>query len=270
MVQALNRRDFLKTTSLGAAAAAANPTPSANAADSPADLSLRSIQFNQVVDLTHTLTPEFPTWSGRRQFALESVSTLARDGWNVNRWTLDEHTGTHLDAPFHKARGASADLISAQDLIGPLAVLDMRARAAAQPDAQLTLDDLKQWEARHGPLPRGGIVALCSGWDAHVRSPKFRNADDQGRLHFPGFHVEAIDFLLAARHVKGIVVDTLSLDRGLSTDFPVHLRWLGNQRWGVECAAQLGQLPASGATLMVGGPKVAGASGGPSRLLALI
>jgi len=79
-----------------------------------------------------------------------------------------------------------------------------------------------------------------------------------------------VEFLLAERDVKGIVVDTLSLDRGLSADFPVHVRWLGSNRWGLECAANLGELPPKGATLIVGSPKIAGASGGPSRVFALL
>jgi kynurenine formamidase len=60
------------------------------------------------------------------------------------------------------------------------------------------------------------------------------------------------------------------LDRGLSRDFPVHERWLGANRWGLECAANLGDLPPAGATLIVGAPKIAGASGGPSRVFALL
>jgi kynurenine formamidase len=48
---------------------------------------------------------------------------------------------------------------------------------------------------------------------------------------------------MRSMNVKGIVVDTLSLDRGLSADFPVHVRWLGSNRWGLECAANLGELP---------------------------
>jgi kynurenine formamidase len=223
-----------------------------------------------VIDLTHPLGPDFPTWDGRSQLTIKSLSTLERHGWNVRCWRLDEHTGTHLDAPFHKSNGRTADQIPAAELVGPLAVVDIRSKAEQDPDAELTLDDLNRWEATHGPLPRGAIVAMCSGWDAHIRTRKFRNADAAGALHFPGFHVEAVECLLAERDVKGILVDTLSLDRGLSKEFPVHVRWLGSDRWGVESAANLGQLPALGATVIVGGPTVVGATGGPSRVLALV
>jgi len=79
-----------------------------------------------------------------------------------------------------------------------------------------------------------------------------------------------VEWLLANRQVKGIMVDTLSLDHGPSQDFAVHFKWLPSNRWGIECTANLGKLPARGAVAVVGGPKVAGATGGPSRCFALL
>ena len=96
-------------------------------------------------------------------------------------------------------------------------------------------------------LPEGAIVAMLSGWEQHVATATFRNADDAGGMHFPGFHIEAIELLLGERNVNGIFVDTLSLDFGASADFAVHYRWLPAGKWGIECAANLGALPAAGA-----------------------
>jgi kynurenine formamidase len=223
-----------------------------------------------VVDLTHTLSASFPmTWPN--PFVLEQVSKLGKDRWNAYRWHLQEHSGTHLDAPLHCTDGPSGDRIDAEQLVGPLVVVDIRARANANADAQLTPDDLKVWEQQHGPVPAGAIVALFSGWDARVgEARKFFGLDDKGRYHFPGFHVEAVQFLQEQRSVKGIATDTLSLDPGPSTDFPAHHYWLGHQKWGLENVANLGQVPAQGAIIVVGSPKIAGCTGGPSRVLALL
>ena len=117
----------------------------------------------------------------------------------------------------------------------------------------------------------GAVVALFSGWDTRVNdSRKFFGLDDKGGFHFPGFNVEAVQFLQEQRHVKGIATDTLSLDFGASADFPAHHYWLGHNKWGLENVAGLDQLPAKGATIVVGGPKIAGCTGGPSRVLALL
>jgi len=181
------------------------------------------------------------------------------------------HTGTHMDAPIHFARDArDAAEVPIEHLVVPLVVVDIRAKAADDPDAQLTPADLEAWEGAHGPIPEGACVAMNSGWDAKADGVGFRNADADGVMHFPGFHVEAADFLLREREVVGIAVDTLSLDYGPSADFAVHYGWLPANRWGMECVANLGALPAAGATLVAGGPKVAGATGGPSRIVALV
>lgn len=273
----LNRRRFLKGAGVAAAALAtagcvapldpgAMPAQAAGRAPAPSG----GTAFTDVVDMTHTLGIDFPTFGGEVQLEIQRVFSLSSDGYNLSNWLLNEHTGTHMDAPFHFSDGLTADQIPIQDLVGPLVNVDIRARAEENPDAQLTPDDLAAWEAEHGEIPAGAIVAMNSGWDAHVASAIFRNADDQGIMHFPGFHIEAIEFLLGERDVKGIMVDTLSLDHGPSADFAVHYRWLPANKWGMECVANLGALPAVGATVIAAGPTIAGATGGPSRVLALL
>ncbi|WGF87216.1 cyclase family protein [Marinivivus vitaminiproducens] len=227
--------------------------------------------FSRVVDLTHPLGPSFPTFSGQPGVRLERVNSLDTDGYNLFRWIIDEHTGTHMDAPMHFANGvASADQLEIGNLVVPLAVVDIRAKADGDPDAQLTPDDLSAWESEHGELPENACVAMWSGWDAHVATPTFRGADAQGGLHFPGFHPEATSFLMDERQIAAIAVDTLSLDYGASTDFAVHYSWLGSGRWGMECVANLGELPATGAIFVAGHPKIEGSTGGPSRVIALV
>lgn len=277
----LSRRKFIKTAALGAGALVATAgcvMPTTGATIPQAGLgqstvpgtSPKGVTFSRVIDLTHVLTPDFPTFGGTPQLEIETVYQLATDGYNLNIWHLDEHTGTHMDSPFHFSDGPSADQLAIERLVGPLAIIDIRAKAEGDPDAQVTPDDIAAWEALYGPLPEGAIVAMLSGWDAHVKSDKFRNADPDGVMHFPGFHLETAELLITERNVKGVFVDTLSLDYGPSPDFAFHYRWLGSDHWGMECVANLGELPLSGATVIAGGPKIAGATGGPSRVIALV
>jgi kynurenine formamidase len=88
-------------------------------------------------------------------------------------------------------------------------------------------------------------------------------------MHFPGFHPDTVD-LLMSRNVAGIAVDTLSLDHGQSKDFKVHVTFLPSGRWGIEAVANLGQVPEKGATVVVAVAKIEGATGGPTRVIALI
>ncbi|MGK6314291.1 cyclase family protein [Neorhizobium sp. DT-125] len=231
------------------------------------------VTINETVDLSHSLYEGFPTFSGERWFTVEHLATFAKDRVNLNRWMIVEHSGTHIDAPIHfSADGTTADMIPISDLIVPLAVIDIRARAADDPDTALTPDDIKTWEARNGPLPEACCVVMNSGWHKLVGDPKFTSNDSQKRNHTPGFHVEAVQFLISERKVKGIGVDTLSLDTGLNSSgaFPVHYEWLGSGRWGVECLANLDAIPEAGAHMFLGTPKVKGATGGPTRAIALL
>lgn len=263
LARALGRRGTLAAAAAALAAARLSASPAAAQA-------IRTAPVARVVDLTHTLRPDFPTFDGKPAIGIERESTFARDGYNVNRLTYPEHVGTHFDAPFHfSADGPSVDAIPAEALVCPLVVLDVTERAAADPDYRLTPDDVAAHERAHGRIPPGACVALRSGWDAHVATPRFRNADASGALRFPGFRPDVAPLLLE-RGAAGVAVDTLSLDHGGSRDFAFHLAWLGAGRWGLECAANLGALPPTGATVVAGAPRVAGGTGGPGRVLALL
>ena len=263
------RRGLLKagfTLGVGAIAAGASLSTGPARATAP-------ISFSETIDLSHALFEGFPTFSGDKWFTVENIVSYAKDKVNLNRWTLMEHTGTHLDAPIHfSADGLTADLIPIQDMIVPLAVIDISARAAGDVDAAVTPDDIKAWEAKHGPLPEGCCVVMNSGWHKLLDDPRFTGRDAEGKNHTPGFHIEAAQMLISERNVKGIGVDTLSLDTGINSGgaFPVHYEWLGSGRWGMEALANLDAIPASGARLFLGTPKVKGATGGPTRAIALM
>src|ERR1044072_2333231 len=148
--RALSRRGFFG----GAAAAAVAVTPAR-----------AQRAFTRVIDLTHTLSPAFPTFFGVPGIEIERRYTLKKDGANVNWWRVLEHAGTHIDAPFHYAEnGAAVEAIPAEQLVVPLAVVDVAGRAARNADYALSRRNLIEWEAQHGPLPNGCCVAMHAGW----------------------------------------------------------------------------------------------------------
>lgn len=111
---------------------------------------------------------------------------------------------------------------------------------------------------------------MNSGWSDKVNSTGFRNADEAGVQHYPGFHVEAATMLMEETGAQSIAVDTLSIDHGASADFATHYAWLPSGRFGIECMANLDRMPASGATLVVGAPKFRGGTGGQARIFAMV
>ena len=264
--QSLTRRGFFQRTGAAAAGfAAASATAMSAAAQTP-----RS--FRSVIDLTHTMSADFPTFFGVPGIEMQKQFDIAKDGFNLYWWRIIEHAGTHLDAPIHfSAAGATVEKLDAATLVVPLAVVDVTPKAAQNPDYQVSRQDLVDWEAKNGNLPDGCCVAMLSGWAQHVTdAARYTGKDAAGVFHFPGFAAEAAEWLIKERRVQGLAVDTLSLDHGPSKDFATHHAWLPSGRWGLENVANLDRVPPTGATLVVGLAKVKDATGGPARLIALV
>ena len=279
--EAVSRRRFLgrlgaagATAMLGTVALTAGratgqeaATPAAGPLASPAALG----GFTQIQDLSHVVTPDFPMYPGAPQPDMILLRTIQQNGFYKNLLVLDEHTGTHMDAPAHFVPdGTSAERLPVERLVAPLAVIDISERAASDPDAQVMPDDILAWESQHGPLPAGAFVAMNSGWDAKVGDPaSYLNQDASGLPHFPGFHPDAAAMLVNERDITAIGVDTVSLDFGAAKVFDTHKIVLPAGKYGIENLAALGSVPPSGATIIIGGPKHVNASGGPTRAFAV-
>ncbi len=260
--EALTRRGFVAgVTAAGFAATAVAP---AQAAPAPR-------RFRTVVDLTHTMSPDFPTFFGVPGIELQKQFDIKKDGFNLNWWRIIEHAGTHIDAPIHFSEtGDTVEKIAADTLVTPLAVIDVRARGAQNADYLVSRQDLAEWEKKNRRLPNNCCVAMLSGWAQYVGDGAKYTGASSGTFHFPGFSAEAAEWLIKERSVVGLAVDTLSLDHGPSKDFRVHRLWLPSGRWGLENVANLDKVPAAGATLVVGAAKVKNATGAPTRLIALV
>jgi len=230
--------------------------------------------IHAVVDLTHTLDAGNPTFevNAKPVFRTRTVATIQKDHYFAREVSLPEHFGTHLDAPAHFISGLwTVDQIPAERLVAAMAVIDVSAKVKTDPDYQFSVQDIADWEHAHGHIPQGAVVMLHTGWDTRWSSSKaYRNADAEGVMHFPGYSLDAAKFLVEGRQVVGIGIDTLSIDNGRSPNFPVHQYVLAHSTYQLENVANLGQVPAQGALVVVAPMKLAGGSGSPVRLLALV
>jgi kynurenine formamidase len=255
----LSRRAALAA---GAGALAAGLVPSTAAAGRGRG---RGRRRGRIVDLTHTFREDFPLYPGSPTGSRETARTIAADGFYGQVWRFWEHTGTHMDVPAHfVAGGRSSEDFTARELIRPIVVVDISERAAREPATEVTVDDLRRHERRHGRIPKRSIVAMDSGWAARIADTAAYVNDKQ----FPGFAGEATQWLLDKRRIAGIGVDTLSLDNGPSSSFASHLAVLRAGRVGIENLANLDRLPRRGATVVMGLIPWKEGSGGPARVLA--
>lgn len=261
----VSRRSFFRVGAMAAAGAATMVASSAV----PAFAAGR--RRGNVADLTHRLVKDFPGFlSGDPSISDEVIFDFATAGFFAKTWTFYEHIGTHIDSPGHFAEGmALVDEIDVAALVAPIAVIDISAKAAADTNAVVEPADIRAYEARYGRIPGGALVCMRSGWDELIGDGDvFRGGSGFPDLNFPGFGIDAAEFLVARRDVAAIGTDTLSLDPGNSATFDVHVGFLGSGRYGIENLAGLGAIPASGATAFVGAVPFEGGSGGPCRVLA--
>jgi kynurenine formamidase len=238
----------------------------------------------RVIDLTQTLTPDFPTITLPADFGQaaplkqEPISRYDERGphWYWNNFTCSEHTGTHFDAPIHWVTGRdlpnnAVDTIAPERFIAPAAVIDCSWEAAGDPDFLLSARHIRAWEASYGVIRPGSWVLMRTDWSKRPRE-QYVNLRDDG-AHTPGPAPDAIQ-LLIERDVLGFGTETIGTDAGqghrLTPPLPAHSLLHGSGRYGLQCLANLDRLPTKGAVIIAAPLKLLQGSGSPLRVLALV
>ena len=211
---------------------------------------------------------------------MEEISRYDERGpaWYWNNISFGEHTGTHFDAPIHWITGrdlpeASTDTISPARFIAPACVVDCSREAAADADFLMTADFLRSWERTHGKIAPRSWLLMRTDWSKRVDPVAYQNFDDAGQ-HTPGPDISAVRFLVEERDVLGFGSETIGTDAGQAAHFrppyPCHSLMHGAGRFGLQCLANLDQLPPVGALVIAAPLKILRGSGSPLRVLALV
>ncbi len=239
----------------------------------------------EIVDLTQPLNEDTPVIRLPEEFAQtpplkrQEISRYDERGpaWAWYQLEIGEHTGTHLDAPVHWISGRDGRDVSQvppRHLIAPAVVMDRSRETAEDPDYLLTVEDIRAFEADHGPLPEGGWLLLHTGWDARAHDAEaFLNAQD-GNPRSPGPDAECARWIAEESPLVGIGVETVGIDAGAAggfdPPFPAHYYLMRSGKYGVTQLANLGTLPPTGALLIVSPLKLTGGTGSPVRVFALV
>jgi kynurenine formamidase len=221
--------------------------------------------MQRVIDLTQPLGPETVLWPGSAPLEARVVSRIETEHSYARQITTPEHAGTHLDAPSHFAPGGShVDQVPAERLVAPCVVIDVRAECARDPGFVIEREHVEAAERQDGSVAAGSAVLALTGWDRYSG-----DAEKYVRGDFPGFGASAAE-LLIEHGVVGIGIDTLGVDPGAATDYPVHNMTLPAGLWHLEGLVNLAALPLRGALLVVGALKLVDGSGAPARVFALL
>jgi kynurenine formamidase len=225
----------------------------------------------RVIDLGHPLRADDPSFDPKPTYQRSTIATIAKNGYDSGSIRVDEHFGTHVDAPSHFAAGGwTVDQIPVERFRRPGVRIDVSKQAAGNADYQVTVADIKAFEARDGAIPSGSIVLIATGWD-RFWPDRARYMNEKGGVkHFPGLTAEASTYLARDKRVAAIGIDTPSIDHGPSTKFEAHHASMALNVYHIENAARLTTLPASGFEVVVAPINIAGGSGGPARVFAFL
>jgi kynurenine formamidase len=241
----------------------------------------------RVVDLTQPLTESTPVISLPEQvgknspgFSKTVVSNFDADGpaWAWYALHMGEHCGTHFDSPNHwitgreHATGGPAT-IPPEKFVAAACVIDVSAKAAADPDYLLHVDDVRAFEAEHGRIEDGSLVLMRTDWSKRTDPVAYQNLDETGQ-HTPGPDTAAVQFLVDERQVLGFGSEAIGTDAGqafhLKPPYPCHYYMHGSGRFGLQCLTNLDLLPPTGAVIIAAPLKIKEGSGSPLRVLALV
>jgi kynurenine formamidase len=233
----------------------------------------RTIARRPFVDLTHRFGPATPVWSGFGPATFRAASdpktgreyTVANDGFRSTVYTLVGQYGTHVDAPAHfDERGATLDEIPLKDMVLPLVVFDATPLLKDDPNHAWSIPDIAAWERAHGRVKAGSFAALRTDMSKDWE----RNPERFQRYPFPAWSFDAVKFLFEQRGVTAIGHESMDTD---TTTSMASEAWLLRQgHFQIEVMANLDQVPATGAVLIVSWPKAEGGYGFPARAVAVL
>jgi kynurenine formamidase len=256
-----------------------------------------------VIDLSLPLAENLPcTWPGHVPYRATVWSYFTdredipqpvynRMGGYQTRWlVIDEHTGTHIDAPRHfippegsglpaagPAGAVGVDQLALLCAAGPAAVIDVTEHDRTDEPGvspRITPADLEAWEQQHERLDPGDVVLLHTGWDRRYQPGPAGNRYGNDVLitgtepGWPAPTAEAIGWLLG-RGVRCVGTDGLSIGPA-ENGGPTHVAGLSEGMVFIEALTHLDDLPAQGAWFLFLPIHVVDATGAPGRAIAVL
>jgi kynurenine formamidase len=242
---------------------------------------VEELQSKTFVDLTHSFQPGIPHWPGFDDE--ERITIYYYDegigkkgaGFLAHQYTIPGQWGTHVDPPAHFVKGKRfIDDIPVKEMILPMVVIDVSAKAQQDPDYQVSMDDIRAWEARYGQIPENSFVALRTDWSKRwPDKQKMRNADSLGTAHYPGWSQPVLTYLYENRNITASGHETTDTDPGIATskdDYSLETYILSRDKFQIELMTNLDRVPECGAIAVVTFPKPQKGSGFPARVFAIV
>ncbi|MGM9533189.1 cyclase family protein [Intestinibacter sp.] len=226
------------------------------------------------VDLTHEFGEDTPRWPGFKPLGNNILFDFDNAPMKVNEFTFPGQYGTHVDVPGHFVKGGRlVDEIDVSEFAYPLCVIDASEKVAENVDYALTVQDILDWEETHGQIPEGAFVAMRSDWSKKWSSQEESlNIGEDGISHYPGWHLDALEFLFKERNIGAVGHEPFDTDPpALESQVPFKGEHyvLAQDKFQIEVLNNLDAVPETGAIVFATFPKIKNATGFPARVFAI-
>ena len=174
--------------------------------------------FMKVIDLSHTINNNMSTYTKDEKLEVYNIASIDKDGYNENVLKICTHLGTHIDAPNHMInKGKTIDEYRVESFIGIAIIID------ASMLNKIGIDILKKYEDK---IKKCDFIIIKTGWDKYWGSKEYLKG-------FPTLTEEAAKWLCDF-NIRGIGIDTISIDSFDSIDFEIHNIILSRGRLIIE------------------------------------
>ena len=232
------------------------------------------------VELSHSMNNDSPYWSGIPDGSVELAKTCFEWGnpmleCLIKTFKFPVQFCTHIDFPGHFIKGKDlSEKYGVNDLIFPLCVIDITPQVEKDDRYAVTVEDIKKYEAEYGEIPEGALVALRTDW--YKKWPDmdaFSGTKEDGSENFPGWSIEALEYIYEVRRAAANGHETLDTDSSAvaekAGDLICERYVLQKEKLQVELLKNLDQVAPAGAVIIVSYPRFEGASGLPARVWAI-
>ena len=232
------------------------------------------------VELSHSLSNDSPYWSGIPEGSVELCKTVF-DWGNpmleclIQTFKFPGQFGTHIDFPGHFAHnGALSEAFKSSEAVFPLCVIDVSEKVKSNPTYAVSVEDILDYEAKHGPIPDGAFVALRTDWSNNWPDMNaLSGIAEDGSENFPAWSLEAIKYIYETRNAAANGHETLDTDASAEAartgDLTCERYVLEKGKLQVEVLCNLDKVAPAGALIFVSWPKITGATGLPATVWAL-
>ena len=206
-----------------------------------------------VIDLSHVINSNISTYTRDEKVEIYDIASIEKDGYNEKLLRLCTHAGTHIDAPSHMInKGKTIDEFNISDFIGIATIIDVSNIS------KVDIDDLIFYRER---INNCDFVILRTGWDRYWGSNEY--------LHgFPSLTEEAAKWLCGF-NIRGVGIDTISIDKFDSIDFEVHNIILSRGKIIIENLTNLDEVGEEEFTLVATPLKIENGDASPVRAIAI-